>query len=89
MRHLKTTLFVWAALLALALPGAAQATNDGRGFYGTTDDKVVTDAGFIVIAFFPLFVFFMSMLQKRLERRKEARMAHKAELGDGRWRGGW
>jgi hypothetical protein len=89
MRRAKTTLFVWAALLVLALPAAAGAYNDGRGFYGATNDKVVTDAGFILIAFFPLFVFFMSMLQKRLERRKEARVAHKADLSNGRWRGGW
>jgi hypothetical protein len=89
MRRAKTTLFVWVALLVLALPAAAGAYNDGRGFYGATNDKVVTDAGFILIAFFPLFVFFMSMLQKRLEKRKEARVAHKADLSNGRWRGGW
>ncbi len=89
MRRAKTTLFVWAALLVLALPTAAGAYNDGRGFYGTTDDKVVTNAGFILIVFFPLFIFFMSMLQKRLEKRKEARVAHKADLSNGRWRGGW
>jgi hypothetical protein len=89
MRRAKTTLFVWAALLLLALPTAAGAYNDGRGFYGVTNDKVVTNAGFILILFFPLFIFFMSMLQKRLEKRKEARVAHKADLSNGRWRGGW
>jgi hypothetical protein len=89
MRRAKTTLFVWTALLVLALPTIAQADNDGRGFWGTTDDKVVTDAGFILIVFFPLFVFFMSMLQKRLDKRKEARTAHKVDLSNGRWRGGW
>jgi len=89
MRRIQRTVFAWAALLVLALPAVAQATNDGRGFYGATNDKVVTDAGFILIAFFPLFVFFMSMLQKRLEKRKEARVAHKADLSNGRWRGGW
>lgn len=89
MRRVKTTLFVWVALLVLALPAVAQAHNDGRGFWGATDDKVVTDAGFILIAFFPLFVFFMSMLQKYLDKRKDARIAHKAGLGNGRWRGGW
>jgi len=89
MRRAKTTLFVWAALLVLALPTAAEAYNDGRGFYGATNDKVVTNAGFILIVFFPLFVLFMSMLQKRLEKRKEARVAHKADLSNGRWRGGW
>lgn len=89
MRRVKATLFVWTALLVLALPAAAQAENDGRGFWGATDDKVVTDAGFILIAAFPIFVFLMSMLQKYLEKRKDARVAHKAQLGNGRWRGGW
>ena len=79
-----------ALLLALVLAPAASATNDGRGFYGATDDKVVTNAGFIVIAFFPIFVFVMSMLQRRLEKRKEARKAaEKALLGNSQWRGGW
>ena len=55
-----------------------------------TDDKVVTDAGFILIVFFPLFVFCMSMLQRHLEKRKEARKAaHKAHLSNAQWRGGW
>jgi hypothetical protein len=90
MRRLKTTLFLWTLLvLPLLLASAAGATNDGRGFYGATNDKVVTNAGFIVIAFFPIFVFLMSMLQKYLDRRKDARVAHKAQLGNGRWRGGW
>jgi hypothetical protein len=80
-----------ALLVLLVLAPAASATNnDGRGFYGPTDDKVVTNAGFIVIAFFPIFVFVMSMLQRRLERRKEERKAaQKALLGNEPWRGGW
>jgi hypothetical protein len=73
--------------LTLALASSAAAHNDGRGFYGATDDKVVTDAGFILIIFFPTFVFAMSMLQRRLEKRKEARKA--ASLPDATWRGGW
>lgn len=79
-----------ALALLLALAPAALAHNDGRGFYGATNDKVVTNAGFILIVFFPLFVFAMSRLQKALDRRKEARKAaHKAYLGNGEWRGGW
>jgi len=73
--------------LTLALASSAAAHNDGRGFYGATDDKVVTDAGFILIIFFPMFVFAMSMIQRRLEKRKEARKA--ASLPDATWRGGW
>jgi hypothetical protein len=77
-------------VLSLVLAPAASAFNDGRGFYGPTNDKVVTNAGFIVIIFFPTFVFLMSMLQKRLDKRKEARKAaHKAIASDARWRGGW
>jgi hypothetical protein len=77
-----------SALLLLVLAPAALAENDGRGFYGATNDKVVTNAGFILIIFFPTFVFVMSMLQRHLEKRKEAGKAAKKQLG-GDWRGGW
>ena len=78
------------ALASLVLAPAASAFNDGRGFYGATNDKVVTDAGFILIIFFPLFIFCMSMLQRHLDKRKEARKAaKKAHLSNAQWRGGW
>jgi hypothetical protein len=90
MRRIKTSLVLWALLVPLVLAPVAHATNDGRGFYGETNDKVVTDAGFILIAFFPLFIFCMSMLQRALDKRKEARKAaQKAHLGNAQWRGGW
>jgi hypothetical protein len=76
-------------LLSLVLAPAADAYNDGRGFYGPTNDKVVTNAGFILIVFFPTFVFVMSMIQKRLDKRKEARKAAQKMLGGASWRGGW
>jgi preprotein translocase subunit SecG len=83
--------FALAVSASLLLAPAAGAYNDGRGFYGATNDKVVTDTGFILIIFFPVFVFVMSMLQRALEKRKEARKAaHGALVGNGRWRtGGW
>ncbi len=88
--RLLTRLLPLSLALSLALAPAAQAENDGRGFYGASNDKVVVAAGFIVIAFFALFVFVMSMIQGRLEKRKEARKAaQKALLGNARWRGGW
>jgi hypothetical protein len=87
--RLIATLLPLALLALLVLAPAASAYNDGRGFYGPTDDKVVTDAGFILIIFFPLFVFFMSMLQKKLDKRKEARKAGEKLLGGAHWRGGW
>jgi hypothetical protein len=88
--RLMTRLIPLALLALLVLAPAANAYNDGRGFYGATDDKVVTDAGLILIVFFPVFIFAMSRLQRALDRRKEARKAaHKAQLGNAQWRGGW
>src|SRR5271166_1834806 len=75
MRRLTITLLGQALLLALVLAPVAQAENDGRGFYGATNDKVVTDAGFILIIAIPLFVFAMSMIQRHLDRRKQERKA--------------
>jgi hypothetical protein len=89
MRRLATSLLLALLLLALSAPEAL-AYNDGRGFYGATNDKVVTNAGFILILFFPLFALVMSLIQWRLEKRKEARKAaQRAHAIDSRWRGGW
>jgi hypothetical protein len=89
MRRLLTSLLSFTVLLLVLAPSAF-AYNDGRGLYGATNDKVVTNVGFIVIVFFPTFVLLMSLLQWRLDKRKEARKtAQKARLGDARWRGGW
>jgi preprotein translocase subunit SecG len=88
--RLLTGLVPLALLVSLALAPVADAYNDGRGFYGATNDKVVTDAGFILIVFFPAFIFAMSMIQRHLDKRKQARKAaHKALLGNAQWRGGW
>ncbi len=79
------------ALISLAvLTPVALAHDGGQGLYGETNDKVVTNAGFILIIFFPLFILVMSLAQGRLDKRKEARKAaHKAlESGD-EPRGGW
>ena len=89
MRRLTKTLFLTIALLALSAPMAfAQAS--GEGAYGETDDKVVTNAAFIVIAFFPVLILLVSLLQWRLEKRKDERKAAvKSAGGDKRWSGGW
>jgi preprotein translocase subunit SecG len=89
MRRLVSSTVLALTLLALSAP-VALAHNDGRGFYGATNDKVVTNAGFILILFFPLFALVMSLIQWRLDKRKEARKAaQKAHAFDSRWRGGW
>jgi len=89
VRRLTITVLPLALLLTLVLAPAAQAYNDGRGLYGATNDKVVTAAGFILVIFFPLFVFVMSTIQGRLEKRKQARKAAQKALGNVEWRGGW
>jgi hypothetical protein len=90
VRRAKTMLVLWALALPFVLAPVADAANNGRGFYGETNDKIIVDGAFIVIAFFPVFIFCMSMLQKALDKRKEARKAaHKAQLSNAQWRGGW
>ena len=77
-------------LTFLLLAPAAMAHDGGEGWWGLTDDKVVTNSGFILIAFFPLFIFLMSLLQWRLDKRKYARRAAaKGRETNEIWRGGW
>jgi preprotein translocase subunit SecG len=88
MRALKTALLA-LALLASSAP-AALAHDGGEGLWGETNDKVITNAGFILIAFFPLFILCVSLLQWRLEKRKDARKAAaKARSARADVRGGW
>ena len=91
MRRALRTALLTVSLLALAAPAALAAGHDGgEGLYGETDDKVITNAGFFLIGFFPLFVFAMSMimwfLDQRKDRRKAAEKARKARADK---RGGW
>ena len=77
------------ALFLLAAP-AALAHDQGQGWYGEANDKVVTNAGFIVIAFFPVLIFLLTMAQRHLDNRKYARQkAAKARASSHRWQGGW
>ena len=62
-----------SVLLVAAAPVLAH--DNGEGWWGETDDRVVTNAGFLLIIFFPLFIFFVSLLQWRLEKRKDLRKA--------------
>lgn len=61
---------VLVAMLAMA--PAALAEN-GVGLAGPTDDKMVTFFCFGVIAFFALLPIVLSLIQGRLEKRKEQR----------------
>ncbi|HEV7805930.1 MAG TPA: hypothetical protein VGO80_08930 [Solirubrobacteraceae bacterium] len=79
---------VTIALTTLLLFVAPTLAHDGgEGLWGETDDKVVTNAGFILIIFFPLFLLFMSLLQWQLEKRKYRRKAAAKAAADKP--GGW
>jgi hypothetical protein len=68
----------------------ALAADDGEGLYGETTDKVVTNAGFILIAGFPILIFLLSTLQGALDRRKDRKLkAAKARRARADVRGGW
>jgi hypothetical protein len=89
MRRTAQILLLATALLAVNAT-AALAHDGGEGWYGETDDKVITNAGFFLIAFFPLFVLAMSILQWQLEKRKDRRKAaDKARRARADARGGW
>jgi hypothetical protein len=66
------------ALMALA-PAAFAA--DGVGLYGRTDDKVITFFAFGVMAFFTILVIVLSLVQIRLDNRKERRTQDLERLG--------
>ena len=92
MRRTLQLLALTALLLALSAPVAlaAEGHDGGEGWYGETDDKVVTNAGFIIIAAFPLLIFLLSLLQRTLDKRKDARKrAAKARRARADMRGGW
>jgi hypothetical protein len=54
----------------LVLAPAALA-GDGVGLWGRTDDKVITFFAFGVMGFFAVLVTVLSLIQIRLETRKE------------------
>jgi preprotein translocase subunit SecG len=91
MRALRTTLLT-LTFLALTAPAALAASghDGGEGIYGESNDKVITNAGFFLIAFFPLFVLVMSLIMWRLDKRKDRRKAAaKARHARADQRGGW
>jgi hypothetical protein len=89
MARLARVALLTAVALLLSAP-VALAHDGGQGLWGPTDDKVVTDAGFVVIAAFPLLIGLLSLLQWRLDKRKERRKsAEKARRGRADLRGGW
>lgn len=88
MKAAKTMLLTTCLLLATA--PLALAHDGGEGWYGETNDKVITNAGFVIIAAFPLLIMVISLIQGRLEKRKDARLAAaRARKARADQRGGW
>ena len=80
-----------ALLFGLSAPVAlADGHDGGEGLYGETNDKVITIAGFVLIAAFPVLVTILTLIQQALDRRKDRRLAAaKARTERADVRGGW
>jgi hypothetical protein len=72
-RNARLALAAVAALLSMLLAAPLAFAENGVGLAGPTTDKTVTFFCFGVIAFFAILVIVLSIVQGRLERRKELR----------------
>jgi hypothetical protein len=70
-------LSVWALMLVAA---PAALADEGVGLAGPTTDKTVTFFCFGVIAFFAALVVVLSLIQNKLEKRKEQRRSDLARF---------
>ncbi len=70
-RGRRLILLIATSLLALCVLAPAAMAADGVGLWGRTDDKVVTYFSFAVMAFFAILVVVLSLIQGRLENRRE------------------
>ena len=83
-------LTLWVLALGAPVALAAPGHDGGEGTWGPANDKVVTNAGFIVIAFFPTLILVLSLIQWRLDKRRTARKAaRKRRMASAHWTGGW
>jgi hypothetical protein len=70
-----------AALSMMLLAAPAALAENGVGLAGPTTDKTVTFFCFGVIAFFAILVIVLSIVQGKLEKRKEQRRYDLERLG--------
>ena len=86
------TALLTVALLALTAPVAlaSEGHDGGEGLWGETNDKVITNAGFVIIAGIPLLILVMTLIQTALDRRKDRRLAaERTRRARADLRGGW
>ena len=84
------TLSILLVTAASALASEGPGHDGGEGWYGLTNDKIVTNAGFIIIGAIPLFILIMSLGQHYLDKRKAKRKAAAKVRGTAPvWKGGW
>ena len=85
-----SALFAVSLFLLAVAPAAFARSDGGEGFYGETDDKVITNTMFIVIGAIPVLILVLTLIQTRLDKRKYARInAAKRRSASVDWRGGW
>src|SRR6476659_7966336 len=77
-RTVAAVLSIWALMLVAAPAAFAE---EGVGLAGPTTDKTVTFFCFGVIAFFAALVIVLSLIQGRMEQRKEMRKQTLQRLG--------
>jgi hypothetical protein len=70
-----STATVCGLLTALVLAAPALAHDNGEGLLGETDDKIVTLFSMCVLGFFFLVVVLGTVIQGKLEKRKDAKKA--------------
>ncbi len=78
MKRAAAALLSISALMLAAAPVAL--ADEGVGLAGPTTDKTVTFFCFGVIAFFAVLVIGLSLIQNRLEKRKEQRKSDLARF---------
>ncbi len=91
IRLVLRTIALTGLFMALIAPVALASDHDGgEGLWGETNDKVITNAGFVIIAGIPLLILALTLIQSALDRRKDRRLAAaKARRARVDERGGW